>query len=124
MANGEDMKINIAEQFPPNPAGRWPSEGPYSGQRFREEILVPALKSALEKGGDERVEIDLDGSLFFSAAFLEEAFGGLARVPGIPFDKIKSILEVKFSEKIQKFYHDAIYWHLDRAKSFQSNPGK
>ena len=110
------MKINIAQQFSPNPAGRWPSEGPYSGQRFREEILVPALKSVLEKDGDERVEIDLDGSLFFSSAFLKEAFGGLARVPEISFDEALKILDIKYSEQYQKFHHDFILWHLDRAK--------
>ena len=116
LSNGVDMKINIAKQFSPNPAGRWPSEGPYSGQRFREEILVPALKSVLEKGGDERVEIDLDGSLFFSSAFLKEAFGGLARVPEISFDEALKILDIKYSEQYQKFHHDFILWHLDRAK--------
>ena len=57
MANGVAMKIHIAEQFSPNPAGRWPPEGPYGGQPFHEGILPPALKSTQKKGGDERVEV-------------------------------------------------------------------
>ena len=119
-----EMKINIAEQFSPLPAGRWPSEGPFSGQRFREELLVPALKLALESGGEERVEIDLDGSLFFSDAFLEEAFGGLANVPGIRFDDAMKLLDIKYTEQIQKYYRDAIRWHLERAKSHPSLSGE
>lgn len=115
--SGAEMKINIAKEFSPTQAGRYPSEGPYSGQRFREEILAPALKSALAKGDDERVEIDLDGSLFFSAAFLGEAFAALARDPEIPFDEARKILDIKFTEQRQKFHHDAIHWYLERGKS-------
>ena len=118
------MKINIANEFSPNPAGRWPSEGPYSGQRFREEILVPALKSALAKGGDERVVIDLDGSVVFSGAFLGEAFGALDRVPGFPIDEALKILDIKYSEKGQRFHHDAILWYLNRTKQYHSKSGE
>lgn len=117
------MKINIAKEFSPTPAGRYPSDGPYSGQRFREEILAPALKSALAKGGSERVEIDLDGSLFFSGAFLGEAFAALARDPEIPFDEARNILDVTYTEWRQKFHHDAIHWYLDRGKSELSGLG-
>ena len=117
------MKINIANEFSPNPAGRWPSEGPYSGQRFREEILVPSLKSALAKGGDERVEIDLDGSVVFNGAFLGEAFGALDRVPGVPIDEALKILDINYSEKGQRFHHDAILWYLNRTKQSHSKSG-
>lgn len=117
------MKINIAKDFSPTPAGRYPSDGPYSGQRFREEILAPALKSALAKGGGERVEIDLDGCLFFSGAFLGEAFAALALDPEIPFDEARNILDIKYTDQDQKFHHDAIHWYLDIGKSELSGSG-
>ena len=63
----------------------------------------------MEKGGGERVEIDLDGSLFFSGAFLEESFAALAREPEIPFDEACKMLEIKYTEQNQKFRHDAIH---------------
>ena len=117
------MKINIANEFSPTPAGRYPSDGPYSGQRFREEILAPALKLALAKGGGERVVIDLDGSLFFSAAFLGEAFAALARDPEIPYDEALGILDINYTDQNQKFHHDAIHWALQRGKTELSASG-
>lgn len=66
--------IIIARDFSRSPAGRNTDDGPFSGQKFREELLIPALK------GDERVEVDLRGALGFGSSFLEEAFGGLVRV--------------------------------------------
>lgn len=66
--------IVVARDFSRSPAGRHEVDGPFSGEKFREDLLIPALK------GDERVEIDLRGALGFGSSFLEEAFGGLVRV--------------------------------------------
>lgn len=68
-----DMIINIAKQFTRFPAGRFYSDGPWSGERFREELLVPALKTS------EIIEIELDGVAGYGSSFLDEAFGGLVR---------------------------------------------
>jgi len=66
-------KINIAEDFTRFPAGRFRSDGPFSGQRFREECLQPALEDS------EVIEVELDGAAGFGSSFLDEAFGGLVR---------------------------------------------
>ena len=66
-------RIRLAEDFSPFPFGRFPKQGPFSGERFREEMLVPALQR------DEFVEVDLSGAKGLSPSFLEEAFGGLVR---------------------------------------------
>jgi STAS-like domain of unknown function (DUF4325) len=68
--------IRMAEDFTRFPAGRYVSDGRYSGERFRRDLLVPALKMA------DRVEIELDGAMGYGSSFLEEAFGGLVRVEG------------------------------------------
>lgn len=65
--------IRLASDFNPFPFGRYPSHGDWNGQRFRDEWLIPALKS-----GDV-LEVDLDGARGLSPSFLEEAFGGLVR---------------------------------------------
>lgn len=65
--------LSIARDFTRYPAGRFRSDGPYSGEQFRDDFLVPAM----EKG--ESVSIDLDGVRGFGSSFLEEAFGGLVR---------------------------------------------
>lgn len=37
--------IYIARDYSDTPAGRYKSDGNYSGERFREELLYPALKN-------------------------------------------------------------------------------
>ena len=65
--------IEVAKHFSDVPAGRFFTDGPFSGEAFRENHLRPAL----EKGGV--VVVELDGSEGYGSSFLEEAFGGLVR---------------------------------------------
>lgn len=65
--------ISVRDNFSRFPAGRFLSDGPFSGERFREEQLYPALQKA------ERVIVKMDGTLGYGSSFLEEAFGGLVR---------------------------------------------
>lgn len=65
--------INIAKDFTRYPGGRFYSDGPYSGEEFRTELLLPVLES-----GDECL-IVFDGARGYGSSFLEEAFGGLVR---------------------------------------------
>lgn len=98
--------ISVASDFNPFPFGRYPSHGEWNGQRFRDEWLVPALKSA------EAVEVDLDGARGLSPSFLEEAFGGLVRVGFAAKDlqnrlRIKSDRDPSFVDTIQGYIRDA-----------------
>lgn len=68
------MKINILKDYTETPGGRFISDGPYSAEKFRKEILEPAFEAS-----NEPITINLDGTCGFAASFLEEAFGGLAR---------------------------------------------
>ncbi|MDP3534886.1 MAG: STAS-like domain-containing protein [Halomonas sp.] len=65
--------INIAKDFSPFPAGREIVEGPFSGEAFRIDHLMPALDSG------EKVKIIFDGGFGYGSSFLEESFGGLIR---------------------------------------------
>ncbi|WP_298196519.1 STAS-like domain-containing protein [Novosphingobium sp.] len=69
----EQSVIDIAKDFTRFPAGRYKSDGPYSGERFRDDILIPALR----KHG--AVVLKLDGTMGYGSSFLEEVFGGLVR---------------------------------------------
>ena len=73
--------ISIARQFSPTPAGRYRADGPFPGEKFRDELLVPALKRH-----EGTVVVDLDGTAGYGSSFLEEAFGGLVRVGFHPAD--------------------------------------
>jgi hypothetical protein len=76
------MKIRIATDFSRIPGARFQEEGDFSGQQFRQEILLPKLKKAIKN--KEKLEINLDGTAGLGTSFLEESFGGLIRV-----DKLK-----------------------------------
>lgn len=71
------MLLKISEKFSDSPGGRYENEGPFSGERFRDEILIPMLEEAIEK--EEKILIDLDDLYGLPTSFLEEAFGGLIR---------------------------------------------
>lgn len=71
------MTINVATQFSVTPGGRYISEGEFSGELFRQELLKPAFLQCKEKG--DKLIVDLDGGYGYGTSFLDEAFGGLAR---------------------------------------------
>ncbi len=71
------MKIKISNDFSDTPGGRFISEGAFSGEEFRRNILSPKYKEAISKG--EILEIDFDGCFGYATSFLEESFGGLVR---------------------------------------------
>lgn len=70
-------RIIIAKDFSDTPGARYESEGPNSGELFRDKILIPKFKEAVEK--DKILFIDLDGCYGYATSFLEESFGGLVR---------------------------------------------
>ena len=79
--------IVISKDFSRSPSGRHYTDGSFSGQRFREEFLVPALKNG-------KVEVNLDGVLTLGSSFLDEAFGGLVREAGLSIPEIKEKLTI------------------------------
>lgn len=70
-----EAMIELASQFSTTPAGRYRSDGRFSGEVFRDDVLVPAL----DRAGNDTVTVVLDGVAGYGSSFLEEAFGGLAR---------------------------------------------
>lgn len=98
------MKLSVARDFSEFPAGRHPDDGPYSGERFREEFLAPNLKS------DGSIEVDLDGTMGYGSSFLEEAFGGLVRNHGLNLKTLESRLKLHDSRKI----YEKIVWQYIR----------
>lgn len=83
------IEIHIAEDFSRAPAGRCRNDGPRSGEAFRQEHLVPALRKA------DKVVVHLDGVEGYGSSFLEEAFGGLVRVEGFTGEKLRRSLIVE-----------------------------
>lgn len=78
MMSSPNVVLNIARQFSKTPLGRYPTDGPNNGEKFRETLLAPSLR---ESPG-ATVVVELDGTEGYGSSFLEEAFGGLVRHHG------------------------------------------
>ena len=72
-------KIKISEVFSETLGGRYITDGPNSGEEFRKNHLMPKIESIKE---GKTLLIDFDGTYGYPTSFLEEAFGGLARILG------------------------------------------
>jgi hypothetical protein len=102
--------IKIATDFSDTPLGRFPSDGDFSGQRFREEFLRPAL--AME----DNITVDIDGVEGYGSSFLEEAFGGLVRKRYFTVADLKKKLTIKQEEAGFDMYRDLIWRYIREAK--------
>lgn len=75
----EPRRIRVSSDFARFPAGKLVSDGPNSGQKLREVLLIPAM-------AEGPVELNLD--VLISSAFLEGSFRGLAHVPGLDMENL------------------------------------
>jgi hypothetical protein len=85
-----EKTINVAIDFTKFPGGRFREDGPGSGQEFREDFLLPALKSF------DRVIVNFDGVAGYAASFLEESFGGAVVELGL--ETVQNKLDIKISD--------------------------
>ena len=101
------VTIKVAEQFSRFPAGRFITDGPFSGESFRRKFLEPALK------GSEDLVVDMDGARGYGSSFLEEAFGGLVRA-GLSKEIVRKV-QIRASSASLKA---EIYDYIDKALRF------
>lgn len=82
------VEINIAIDFTKTPGARFKNEGKFSGEEFRKKLLE---KHFSNRDDNYTITIILDGVEGYATSFLEEAFGGLARIFGQ--NRVKSRLK-------------------------------
>lgn len=85
--------INVAKDFTRFPAGRYRTDGPYSGELFREQFLAPALAEHPE------ISVVLDGAAGYGSSFLDEAFGGLVRTHIIESVNVRKRIKLESSDE-------------------------
>lgn len=107
-----ETNVQIVD-YSPLPGGRSQNDGPFSGERFRREFLVPALKKAIDTDGI--LNVVLDEVLGYSSSFLEEVFGGLVRAKVFPKDKIKKHLRIIARNRIYESARLDAQKYLDEA---------
>jgi hypothetical protein len=106
--------IQIGNDFSRTPGGRLISDGPDSGQLFRERKLVPALQKAIADG--EKVTVVLDGPRGYLSSFLEEAFGGLIRFGLFNPKQLKQSLEIVANDPFYEPYKVLALRYMSEAK--------
>lgn len=74
------ITIKVAKDFSDAPGGRYRKDGEFSGEAFREDVLVPKYDALTN---DDVLIVDLDGGYGYGISFLEEVFGGMARKYGV-----------------------------------------
>lgn len=100
------MKVHIKiADWSVCPGGRYRADGDFSGEAFRDDILVPALRAA------EYVTVNTDGTRGYGSSFLEEAFGGLLRVG---FSR-KEILQKLAIQSQESSIPDEIFFYIKNA---------
>jgi len=87
--NATILHLHLAKEFSATPGARYISEGEFSGQEFRERILLPKFLEATVSSAI--LYVDLDGAEGYSTSFLEEAFGGLTREIGSSAEVLKRL---------------------------------
>lgn len=67
----------VASEFSRFPGGRKRKNGQFSGEQFREEVVLPLLDRY------DLITFDLSGSAGYGSGFLDEAFGELGKILGL-----------------------------------------
>ncbi len=67
--HNDEARITVAKEFSKYPGGRHRTDGPWSGEEFREEKLKPLLLRG------QTVVIDFTGVFTVAPSFMDEAFG-------------------------------------------------
>lgn len=98
--------IVIAKDFSSTPGARYIKESKFSGEQFRQEHLLPLFES---QDNSEKVLIDFDGADGYATSFLEEAFGGLARIVG----KEKVLKKFEFKSEEDPFLIDEVNGYIN-----------
>lgn len=105
------MKITIAKDFSDVPIGRARSDGEFTGEAFREDLLIPRLRKA---SADDPLVVELDGAEGYPSSFLEEAFGGLVRNAEYTAADLHKLLKIEAGTGY-KTYAEIIWDYIDEA---------
>jgi hypothetical protein len=101
------VSIVIARDFSPTPGFRYISDGPKSGEEFRQLLLEPHFRP----NASYPLLVDFDGVVGFATSFLEEAFGGLARI----VDKETCLRRLEFKSEEDPLLIDEVISYIEEA---------
>ena len=105
-----NVVLSIAREFSAYPAGRKRTDGPFTGERFRDDKLRPLILAG------KHVTLDIDGVEGLPSSFLEEVFGGLVRL-GFGVDELRNKIAFKATEPDLAIYPEIAWRFATQAQS-------
>jgi hypothetical protein len=72
-----EFTYDFAESFSKYPGGRYRRHGPFSGEEFRDDVLMPLVDK------HKKVKLNLTGTYGFGSSFIDEAFGEMGKKFGV-----------------------------------------
>ncbi|MDI1301870.1 MAG: DUF4325 domain-containing protein [bacterium] len=107
-------EINIGKSFSSTPAGRYYSDGDSSGEKFREEVLWPTLKTLKP---NEKLKVIIDDNVEgYGSSFLVEGFAGVVKHGYMEPTSLLRTIEIVYSDPDFEFYKDKINQYIKEAK--------
>lgn len=107
------LKIKVSD-WSKYPGGRFRRDGKFSGEEFRDDVLYPKLRAAIEAG--DGIIVNLDGTAGYASSFLEEVFGGLSRKHKITSEDFARALKVEATDPLYvPFLHLALRYFEEAA---------
>jgi hypothetical protein len=105
--------FNIGIEFSTDPAGRYYSDGEFSGERFREEYLLPKLR-ALRNNEVLDIVID-DGVEAYGSSFISEGFAGIVKYGHMTSEELLKKIKISYSNTEFEFFEKRIKDHIKKS---------
>ncbi|MBC69734.1 MULTISPECIES: STAS-like domain-containing protein [Acinetobacter] len=105
---------DVGIKFHNRPIGRKLADGEFSGEAFRQTVLLPFFNDVRAKGSKDVLVLNFNNVSMAGSSFLEEAFGGLVRA-GFSKSFIKDHLEIIVDWELKELISDRIYQYIDKA---------
>lgn len=108
MANKDTQTVYVAKEFTPYPSGRYRDDGKYSGEVFRDDVLLTKIKE------HDKIRVCIDDVGTLPSSFWEETWGGMVRM-GMSVEEIEKKFDVytteseliEYVELFRKFIREA-----------------
>lgn len=99
--------INISEEYGRTPGGRWKGLGPFSGEQFYDELLLPRFEQAVLN--KDKLHIYLDGVVSYPYSFIDQSFGELGRQHGKQTAKEYIVFHTSVNQWVVKIIQDELW---------------
>ena len=111
-----EIKYDVAKEYYPRPMGRARKDGLHSGERFREEVLLPFFES-LKDNPNQILILDFNGISTAGSSYLEESFGGLIRENGYRKSDLNKHIRIVVDDDLKELITDRIEKYINDAES-------